>query len=228
MSLSQPSWRRKIASISSRCDGLIACDRWKSHSCSKVRCELGLKIWLRTCPKLRITFTSLNCFVFPGCPVTQLYDMDVIQTLSDVGIRGEQQINERISLSNPYCSTQTGGWGLSHLGHGEDPESVGAGLLGRWATQGRRCGIKALDRADSGSLCVNYPVLVHHRGGFSGQASKRDSFLCCPRWRHLGWGGCSSREARGLGVAFALGIARANRKAVFAIGQIWHRTGQRC
>ena len=148
--------------------------------------------------------------------------------LSDVGIRGERQINERISLSNPHCGTQTGGWGLSHLGHGEDPESVGAGFVGRWATQGRRCGVKALDGADSGAFCVDYPVLVHHRGGFSGQGSKRDSFLCCPRGRHLGWGSRSSREARRLGITFTLGVTRADREAVFAVGQIRHGAGQRC
>ena len=88
--------------------------------------------------------------------------MNVIQMLSDVGIRGERLFNERISLSNPNWGTQTGGRGLSHLGHSEDPESVGAGLFGRGATQGRRCGIEALDRADSGSLCVDYAVLAHH------------------------------------------------------------------
>ena len=117
---------------------------------------------------------------------------------------------------------------MSHLCDSEDPESVGAGLFGCGATQGCRGGIKALERADPVSLCVDYAVLAHDRGGCSCQSSKRNLFLRCPRGRHLGWGSRSSREARGLGIAFTLGIARSDRKAVNAVGQIWHRTGQRC
>ena len=117
---------------------------------------------------------------------------------------------------------------MSHLCHSQDPEPVNAGLCRCWAAPGLRGWIEPLDRADPGSLGVNYAVLVNHGGGGAHQGGEPDLVPICPRWRHLGGGGRCCCEGRRLGVTFILGVTRADRETVFAVGQIRHGAGEGC